>query len=130
MREIAPGEMIQATIAPLDNHPVEVWQHCEGNPSTSITNLGSVAGAEFGLWEMSAGSLLDVESEEVFLVLTGEATVEFLEPKLPTLRLFPGSIVRLADGMQTRWTIHKRPLRKLYLAARVPPDNSALTSEL
>ncbi|MFC5125280.1 cupin domain-containing protein [Pseudoclavibacter helvolus] len=86
-----------------------------GEPTTAALELGAFAGAEFGLWEMSAGSMFDVEADEVFLVISGTATVEFLEPALPPIDLEPGSIVRLGEGMRTRWTVTGAPLRKLYL---------------
>lgn len=110
-----PGSVVHARAASLSHDPVEGWQKVSGEPTTAALDLGAFAGAEFGLWEMSAGSMLDVEADEVFLVISGTATVEFLEPELPSIDLEPGSIVRLGAGMRTRWTVTGAPLRKLYL---------------
>ncbi len=110
-----PGTVVHARGASLSHDPVEGWQKVSGEPTTAALGLGAFAGAEFGLWEMSAGSMLDVEADEVFLVISGTATVEFLEPELPSIDLEPGSIVRLGEGMRTRWTVTGAPLRKLYL---------------
>ena len=110
-----PGSVVHARGASLSHDPVEGWQKVSGEPTTAALDLGAFAGAEFGLWEMSAGSMLDVEADEVFLVISGTATVEFLEPELPSIDLEPGSIVRLGEGMRTRWTVTGAPLRKLYL---------------
>jgi uncharacterized cupin superfamily protein len=57
----------------------------------------------------------DVEVDEVFLVIAGHATVEFVEPALPSIELRPGSIVRLDAGMSTVWTVTET-LRKLFIA--------------
>jgi len=65
---------------------------------------------------MTVGALRDPEvSEVVFVVVAGSATVEFIEPALPTIELSPGAIVRLESGMQTVWTV-RETLRKVYLA--------------
>lgn len=110
-----PGSVVHARGASLSHAPVEGWQKVSGEPTTAAHELGAFAGTEFGLWEMSAGSMLDVEADEVFLVISGTATVEFLEPELPSIDLEPGSIVRLGEGMRTRWTVTGAPLRKLYV---------------
>ena len=57
---------------------------------------------------------LDIEIDEVFVVLTGEATVEFIEPALPGIELRPGSLVSLTSGMRTIWTV-RETLRKIYV---------------
>jgi uncharacterized cupin superfamily protein len=64
---------------------------------------------------MTPGAMRDTEADEVFLVIAGRATVEFVEPAMPAIELAPGSIVRLEAGMQTVWTVHET-LRKLYVA--------------
>lgn len=110
-----PGSVVHARGASLSHEPVEGWQQVSGEPTTAALELGAFAGTEFGLWEMSAGAMLDVEADEVFLVISGTATVEFIEPELPSIDLEPGSIVRLGEGMRTRWTVTGAPLRKLYL---------------
>ena len=56
----------------------------------------------------------DTEAEEVFVVLSGRATIRFLSPALPSLEVGPGSIVHLAEGMQTEWTVTET-LRKVYV---------------
>ncbi len=57
----------------------------------------------------------DVEDDEVFVVLAGEATVEFIDPVLPPIELRAGSVVRLESGMHTVWTV-RETLRKVYVA--------------
>ena len=67
------------------------------------------------MWEMTPGAMRDVEVDEVFVVLAGDATVEFVDPALPSIELRPGSVVRLEAGMRTVWTV-RETLRKVYVA--------------
>lgn len=114
---------------PLDHEPIEGWQQVEATASarepdlahehtatTAFAELGTIAGADYGLWEMSAGTMRDVEGDEVFLVISGAGRVEFDEPVLPPVELAPGSLVRFEDGMKTRWYVDEAPLRKLFIA--------------
>ena len=63
---------------------------------------------------MTPGVMNDVEADEVFVVLSGAATVEFAGGS-DTLELGPGDVVRLAAGAETVWTVTET-LRKVYLA--------------
>lgn len=87
-----------------------------GEPTTAFAQLGTIAGADYGLWEMSAGAMRDVEGEEVFLVISGTGRIEFDEPAQNAVELAPGTLVRLEEGMKTRWFIDEVPLRKLFIA--------------
>ncbi|AZL04450.1 MAG: cupin domain-containing protein [Brevibacterium aurantiacum] len=111
----------------LDHGPIEDWQRADATASatgrntapdatTAFAELGTIAGAEYGLWEMGAGAMRDVEGEEVFLVISGTGRIEFDEPALAPVELGPGSLVRLEDGMKTRWCVDEAPLRKLFIA--------------
>ena len=55
----------------------------------------------------------DVEADEVFVVLSGAATVEF-DDGTASLTLGPGDVVHLAEGARTVWTVTET-LRKVYL---------------
>lgn len=109
---------------PLDHEPIEDWQRMvtttsasgNGGASTAFAELGTIAGADYGLWEMSTGAMRDVEGDEVFLVIGGTGRIEFDEPERPTVELAPGTLVRLEDGMKTRWYVDEAPLRKLFIA--------------
>ena len=54
------------------------------------------------MWEMTPGTMSDVEAEEVFVVLSGSATVEFEDGTV--LELGPSSTVRLRAGDRTTWS--------------------------
>ena len=63
---------------------------------------------------MSTGVARDIEVDEVFVVLSGRATVEV--DGGPTYAIAAGDIVRLNAGDQTTWTVHET-LRKVYVAS-------------
>jgi uncharacterized cupin superfamily protein len=62
---------------------------------------------------MTPGTMSDVEADEVFVVLSGSATVEFGDDT-PALQLGAGDVARLAAGAETVWTVTET-LRKVYL---------------
>jgi uncharacterized protein len=65
------------------------------------------------VWEMTPGTMTDVEADEIFVVLSGAATVEFADGTAP-LQLGAGDVGRLAAGAETTWTVTET-LRKIYL---------------
>ncbi len=97
----------------LEHEQVPADQVVDGDPHTGVAALGRFGGLEVGVWEMTPGVVRDVESDEVFVVLSGAATVEF-DDGTPALTLAPGDVVRLAEGAHTVWTVTKT-LRKVYL---------------
>ena len=102
----------------LEMEPVPADAVAGGRPATGVHGLGSFSGLELGVWEMSEGGMYDTEADEVFLVLSGEATVQFLAADgsvTSTAALGAHSLMRLAAGARTRWTVH-RTLRKVYLS--------------
>ncbi len=84
-----------------------------GSTTTATAVLGEFAGRELGVWEMTPGTMTDTEADELFVVLSGSATVEFVDGR-PALTLGPGDVVRLGEGTQTVWTVTET-LRKVYL---------------
>lgn len=105
------GAMADAAAVAVAHEPVPADQVVAGAPSTGIHELDE----RTGVWEMTPGAMSDVEIDELFIVLAGEATVEFVDPALPTIELRAGSVVRLEAGMQTVWTV-RETLRKVYVA--------------
>jgi uncharacterized cupin superfamily protein len=98
--------------SPIDLSPVEATTILSGSPRCGSRALAAVAGAEVGVWEMTEGVATDIEVDEVFVVLSGHAIVEFDDGE--TIELTPGSAVRLRAGERTTWTVHST-LRKLYI---------------
>jgi uncharacterized protein len=109
------GAVTDAAALPLDHEPVPADQVVAGAPTTGYAPLDESADGELGVWEMTPGGMRDTEVDEVFLVIAGRATVEFVDPALPPVELRPGSIARLDAGMQTVWTVTET-LRKLFIA--------------
>jgi uncharacterized cupin superfamily protein len=98
----------------LTHEDVSPEQLVTGAPTTGYQALGEYAGREFGVWEMTPGAMSDVEVEELFIVLSGDATVEFLDDGT-SVELFPGFIGRLRSGDRTVWTV-RETIRKVYLS--------------
>jgi uncharacterized cupin superfamily protein len=84
-----------------------------GEPRIGELGLGVVGGAEVGVWEITAGVADDTEVDELFVVLSGRARVEFLDEGR-SIELGPGSIARLRAGQRTRWHVAET-LRKVYV---------------
>ena len=108
-----PNTVIRAAALALTHEPVPAEQSVAGDPSTAASTLTHVGGLEVGVWEMSVGTMTDVEADEVFVVLAGAATVEFADGT-SAQQLRPGDIGRLAAGAQATWTVTET-LRKIYL---------------
>jgi uncharacterized cupin superfamily protein len=111
------------TILPPDAHTADLtYQHLPAEqvvsgpaPRVGERLLGDVAGASVGIWEIEPSVTCDVEIDEVFVVLSGDATVQF-EDGTPDLELRPGSLVRVHTGQKTRWIV-RDTLRKVFVAA-------------
>ncbi|MGU3497897.1 cupin domain-containing protein [Mycobacterium sp. C31M] len=112
-RAVHPNTVVHATDLDLTHEPVPAEQSVTGDPSTAASALTEFGGLEIGVWEMSVGTMTDVEADEVFVVLSGAATVEFADGSA-TLHLKAGDVGRLAAGAQTTWTVTET-LRKIYL---------------
>ncbi|MFI5547659.1 cupin domain-containing protein [Streptomyces sp. NPDC051815] len=64
-----------------------------------------------GIWQITPGVVTDVEADELFVVVSGRATVEVEGGA--TLELGPGSACVLREGDRTTWSVHET-LRKAY----------------
>ncbi len=84
-----------------------------GTPETSSRELWSAQGGTIthGVWEITPGTVTDVEADELFVVLSGRATIAFEDG--PPLEVGPGDVCRLPEGARTVWTVHET-LRKVY----------------
>ncbi|TQN45612.1 putative cupin superfamily protein [Humibacillus xanthopallidus] len=78
----------------------------------TLATAGASGGAEVGVWEMTAGTATDIEADEVFVVLSGRASLTFDDGE--TLELGPGVVVRLHEGERTTWAVHET-IRKIYV---------------
>ncbi len=55
------------------------------------------------MWALTVGTVRDVEVDEVFVVLEGDATVRFETGE--SVDLAPGVVVRLRAGERTEWEV-------------------------
>lgn len=101
-----------AVDVPLE--PVPTDRVLDGEPYAGAVVLGEFDGREYGVWEMTPGEMSDVEDDELFVVVAGAATVEFLDDE-EVVRLVPGSVMTLAAGARTIWTV-TQTLRKVWIA--------------
>jgi uncharacterized cupin superfamily protein len=108
-----PNTVFHAATVDLTRQHVPVDPEVEGGTTTGTLAIVDFDGLEVGVWEMTAGVMADVEVEELFIVLSGSATIEFADDS-PTLEVNAGDVVRLAAGAETLWTVTET-LRKIYL---------------
>jgi uncharacterized cupin superfamily protein len=107
-------KLASATDAQLDRAAVPAEQVESGSPETGTLELADFAGLSMGIWEHTQGVSTDTEVDEVFIVISGGATIEFINDDTPPLEVKPGDIVSLAAGAKTRWIVRDH-LRKVYL---------------
>ncbi|OKK19781.1 dioxygenase [Streptomyces sp. CB00455] len=64
-----------------------------------------------GIWKITPGVVTDTEADELFVVVSGRATIAVEGGG--TLEVGPGSACVLREGDRTTWTVHET-LRKAY----------------
>ncbi|MFE0459450.1 cupin domain-containing protein [Kitasatospora sp. NPDC058965] len=64
-----------------------------------------------GIWQITPGTATDTEADELFVVISGRATIAIEGG--PTLEVGPGDLGVLHEGDRTTWTVHET-LRKAY----------------
>ena len=96
----------------LTNHGMTVIEG-NGDVHHQTLSINKELGIECGVWETAEGVVEDVEVDELAVVISGHATIEFLDGSAPPAELKPGSFCILKAGAPTRWIVHQR-LRKVY----------------
>lgn len=104
--------VLQALEIELEHEPVDADQVVEGAPTTGFVALAELDDWEVGVWEITPGTVTDVEVKEIFIILRGHAILRHGDGTEVELR--PGSVGRLDDGEETEWSVHER-LRKIYI---------------
>jgi uncharacterized cupin superfamily protein len=84
-----------------------------GTPIVSARELSRSADGcvERGVWQITAGVVRDVEADELFVVVSGRATIEIEDG--PPLEVRAGDAAVLPEGARTTWHVHET-LRKVY----------------
>jgi uncharacterized cupin superfamily protein len=104
---------VRAADVELEPEELDPSQIVAGSPRTSGAVLWESPDGRIlrGVWRCTAGTVTDVEQDELFVVLEGRATIEVEGGA--TLEVAPGSVAVLARGARTTWTVHE-PLLKAY----------------
>ncbi|MDQ0765895.1 cupin domain-containing protein [Streptomyces canus] len=99
--------------AELESEPLAREQVLSGTPEvTGKVVWESEDGRQIrGIWQITPGVVTDTEADELFVVISGSATIEVEGG--PTLRVGPGDMAVLRAGDRTTWTVHET-LRKAY----------------
>jgi uncharacterized cupin superfamily protein len=110
---IERSESLDPMALELEPWPLEPEQLVAGDPQVSgrILDTSEDGRVERGVWQHTAGVSRDTESDELFVVLSGRATIEVEGG--PTLELRRGTVGLLHAGDRTVWTVHE-DLRKIY----------------
>ena len=98
--------------AELDAAPLDPAQVVSGDPEVRMLQIHDGDGLAIGVWQHGVGVSTDVEVDEVFVVLSGRATIEVEDG--PTLEVGPGDVGTYPPGTRTTWTVHET-LRKVYV---------------
>ncbi|MFI7387600.1 cupin domain-containing protein [Streptomyces sp. NPDC049813] len=93
--------------------PLDPAQIVSGSPVVTGAVLWESADGKQvrGVWQITPGVVTDTEADELFVVVSGRATVAVEDG--PTLHLAPGTAAVLRAGDRTTWTVHET-LRKAY----------------
>ena len=112
MSDAPPWVLPVAGIA-LDADELDPGDVLAGDPATASKTLWTSKDdtVHHGIWEITPGTVTDVEADELFVVLSGRATIAFEDG--PALEVGPGDVCRLPAGVRTVWTVHET-LRKVY----------------
>ncbi|MEW2556446.1 cupin domain-containing protein [Streptomyces zhihengii] len=106
----------------LDPEPLDAGRILSGTPEVSGKVIWeSEDGRRIrGVWQITPGVVTDTEADELFVVLSGSATIEVEGGTAFTVG--PGDMAVLRAGDRTTWTVHET-LRKVY-AITTPVEDS------
>ena len=104
---------IDPRTTPLEAWPLDPEQIIGAAPEVSglVLDTSADGRVERGIWQHAEGVSRDTESDEIFVVLSGRATIEVEGG--PTLDVGPGDIGLLHAGDRTTWRVHET-LRKVF----------------
>lgn len=112
--QLGYGSVVKATTLSLTR--TEVTGIRAGSPRIAQADTGLWKDIATGVWEITPGVVSDVELDEVFVVLTGRASIAVeatADHEATTFTISSGDVVRLYAGMRTIWTVEET-LRKVY----------------
>ncbi|MEV6076069.1 cupin domain-containing protein [Streptomyces sp. NPDC052069] len=97
----------------LEPEPLDPAQIVSGDPVVTGKVLWESGDGKQvrGIWQITPGVVTDTEADELFVVVSGRATV--VVDGGATLEIGPGDACVLREGDRTTWTVHET-LRKAY----------------
>lgn len=97
----------------LEPEPLDPAQIVSGKPVVTGKVLWeSPDGRQIrGIWQITPGVVTDTEANELFVVVSGRATIEIEGGSV--LQVGPGDACFFREGDRTTWTVHET-LRKAY----------------
>ncbi|MCF2529397.1 cupin domain-containing protein [Yinghuangia soli] len=100
--------------AELEADPLDPSQIVSGSPEVTGKLLWESEDGKIlrGLWQITPGVVTDTEANEMFVVVSGRATIEIEGGA--TIEVGPGDACVLEEGAKTVWTVHET-LRKAYV---------------
>ena len=110
-----PPFAASAAALELEPWPLDPGQVVAGAPEVRGLVLHADETGERGVWEHGPGVSRDVEADELFVVLSGRATIEFEDGTV--LEIGPGDVGVLPAGARTTWRVHET-LRKVFQTRR------------
>lgn len=113
LSSMSHGFVVHIPDAELEPEPLDPGQIVSGTPEvTGKVVWESADGRQIrGIWQITPGVVTDTEADELFVVVSGSATVAVEGG--PTLEVGPGDMAVLREGDRTTWTVHET-LRKAY----------------
>jgi uncharacterized cupin superfamily protein len=115
----APSFAVDVAALELEDWPLDPAQIVSGAPVVRgvVLHTSDDGRVERGVWEHGVGVSTDVEADELFVVVSGRATIEVEGG--PTLEVGPGSAAVLRAGDRSVWRVHET-LRKVYQVTSGP----------
>ncbi|GHC64443.1 cupin domain-containing protein [Streptomyces flavofungini] len=109
----APSFAVHIPDAELVEEPLDPQQIVSGEPVVTGKVLWESADGKQlrGIWQITPGVVTDTEANELFVVVSGRATIEVEGGDV--LEVGPGDAAVLREGDRTTWTVHET-LRKAY----------------
>ncbi|KPI12977.1 protein of unknown function DUF861 cupin 3 [Actinobacteria bacterium OK074] len=97
----------------LEPEPLDPGQIVSGTPVVTGKVLWESADGKQvrGIWQITPGVVTDTEANELFVVVSGRATIEVEGGDV--IEVGPGDAAVLREGDRTTWTVHET-LRKAY----------------
>ncbi|MGW6057584.1 cupin domain-containing protein [Streptomyces sp. NPDC055189] len=108
-----PSFAVHIPDADLEAEPLDPGQIVSGTPEVTGKVLWESADGKQlrGIWQITPGVVTDTEANELFVVVSGRATIAVDGGDV--IEVGPGDAAVLREGDRTTWTVHET-LRKAY----------------